>query len=946
MFNKTDSAQSSDAEKNASFISSEVSLEKVTDSSIKRLRSNGRSQKNANSPLNRANGVFKRLNLGSKATLLAIAISTLPVLAIGSLAYHIASFSISNKLSALQQAEAEGLANKVNRFMIERYGDIQVLASLPILINSSVKGVTTQQDREAVLNKIVESYKVYDSIAVFDLKGEPILQSQGEPLTNHSDRDYFQLVLKSGRPLISKPEVSKSTRLLSIFMVSPVKDAVTGETIAIVRTRMPVKNLEEVIKNYSFAGQEYHLIDASGKFFMSSQTKQIGREAKINFPGLGKLQATKKEATFKTINQINNKEQLVSYAAENLNGLPDLKWQVILATDTAMAFAPERDLLLAILGGTALTTLLVSLVAGWLAKRAIQPILNATQTVARLGQGQLNTRLEINSQDELGELGENINLMAEQLQMLLKEQQLDAERAKIITEITLRIRRNLKSEDIFKTAVREVRSCLKSDRLVIYKLDRTTWEGIIVAESVAPGYPKMMGVQIDDPCFRDRHVETYKDGRVRAIANIYQEASLQNANCYIKMLEKFSVKANLIAPMIIDGQLVGLMIAHQCDSPRFWQQAEMDLFKQIATQVGYALEQAKLLEELEERRHHAEQGSEDERHQKEALQMQLLELLGEVEGAARGDLTVRADVTTGEIGTVADFFNSIVENLRLIVTQVKLAAYQVNYAIGSNEGAMRELAEDAIFQASEINRTLDTVDQMTYSIQYVAENAQQAAKVAQNASHTAKKSGKAMDMTVQNILKLRETIGETAKKVKRLGESTQQISRVVSLINQIAMQTNLLAINAGIEAARAGEEGQGFAVVAEEVGELAARSAAATKEIEQIVENIQRETSEVVQAMEVGTAQVVEGTRIVEDAKSSLSQILDVSRQIDSLVQSISTATTSQVETSQTVSQLMREIAKVSERTSYSSRQVSESLQQTAVISQELQETVETFKVD
>jgi methyl-accepting chemotaxis protein PixJ len=946
MFNKTDSAQSSDAEKNASFISSEVSLEKVTNGSITRLRSNGRSPKNANSPLDRANGVFKRLNLGSKATLLAIAISTLPVLAIGSLAYHIASFSISNKLSALQQAEAEGLANKVNRFMIERYGDIQVLASLPILINSSVKRVTTQQDREAVLNKIVESYKVYDSIAVFDLNGEPILQSQGEPLTNHSDRDYFQLVLKSGRPLITKPEVSKNTKLLSIFMVSPVKDAVTGEIIAIVITRMPVKNLEEVIKNYSFAGQEYHLIDASGKFFMSSQTKQIGREAKINFPGLGKLQATKKEATFKTINQINNKEQLVSYAAENLNGLPDLKWQVILATDTAMAFAPERDLLLAILGGTALTTLLVSLVAGWLAKRAIQPILNATQTVARLGQGELNTRLEINSQDELGELGENINLMAEQLQMLLKEQQLDAERAKIITEITLRIRRNLKSEDIFKTAVREVRSCLRSDRLVIYKLDPTTWEGMIVAESVAPGYPKMMGVQIDDPCFRDRHVETYKDGRVRAIANIYQEPSLQNATCYIKMLEKFSVKANLIAPMIIDGQLVGLMIAHQCDSPRFWQQGEMDLFKQIATQVGYALEQAKLLEELEERRDNAEQGSEDERHQKEALQMQLLELLGEVEGAARGDLTVRADVTTGEIGTVADFFNSIVENLRLIVTQVKLAAYQVNYAIGSNEGAMRELAEDAIFQASEINRTLDTVDQMTYSIQYVAENAQQAAKVAQNASHTAKKSGKAMDMTVQNILKLRETIGETAKKVKRLGESTQQISRVVSLINQIAMQTNLLAINAGIEAARAGEEGQGFAVVAEEVGELAARSAAATKEIEQIVENIQRETSEVVQAMEVGTAQVVEGTRIVEDAKHSLSQILDVSRQIDSLVQSISTATTSQVETSQTVSQLMREIAKVSERTSYSSRQVSESLQQTAVISQELQETVETFKVD
>lgn len=942
MFNKTDSAKSNDADKRASFISSEVSSQ-ITDSNIPRLRSDVRSPKKSN-PLNRALTAFKRLNLRSKATVLAIAISTLPVLGIGTLAYHIASLSISNKISDLQQAEAEGLADKVNRFMIERYNDIQVLANLPILTNSSVKSVTTQQDKKAVLDKIRESKKVYDSIAVFDLNGEPILQSQAQPLTNYSDRDYFQAALNS--PLISQPQISKDTKLNSIFTFAPVKDAVTGQTIAIVRARMPVKSLEEVVKNYAVEGQEYHLIDASGKFFMSSESKQIGREARINFPGFANLQATQKEATFKTINQIDNKEQLVSYAGEKLNGLPDLKWQVILATDTAIVFAPQRDLLLAILGGTVLTTLLVSLLAAWLAKRATQPILNATQTVARLGQGELTARLDIDSEDEFGELGENINLMAEQLQLLLKEQELDAERAKIITEITLRIRRNLKTEDIFKTAVREVRSCLRSDRVVIYNFDRSTWDGMVVAESVAPGYPKMIGVQIDDPCFRERHIETYKDGRVRAIANIYQEPSLRNAKCYILMLEKFSVKANLIAPMITDGQLVGLMITHQCDSPRFWQQAEIDLFKQVATQVGYALEQAKLLEEVEQGRHKAEQGSEDERQQKEALQMQLLELLGEVEGAASGDLTVRADVTTGEIGTVADFFNSIVENLRLIVTQVKQAAYQVNYAIGSNQGAMRELAEDAITQASEINRTLDAVDQMTYSIQYVAENAQQAAYVAQNASHTAKKSGKAMDMTVQNILHLRETVGETAKKVKRLGESTQQISRVVSLINQIAMQTNLLAINAGIEAARAGEEGQGFAVVAEEVGELAARSAAATKEIEQIVENIQRETSEVVQAMEVGTAQVVEGTRIVEDAKHSLSQILDVSRQIDSLVQSISTATTSQVETSQTVGNLMREIAKVSERTSYSSRQVSESLQQTAVISQELQETVETFKVD
>jgi methyl-accepting chemotaxis protein PixJ len=202
-----------------------------------------------------------------------------------------------------------------------------------------------------------------------------------------------------------------------------------------------------------------------------------------------------------------------------------------------------------------------------------------------------------------------------------------------------------------------------------------------------------------------------------------------------------------------------------------------------------------------------------------------------------------------------------------------------------------------------------------------------------------------MDKTVRSILSLRETVANTAKKVKRLGESSQQISKVVSLINQIALQTNLLAINASIEAARAGEEGRGFAVVAEEVGELAAQSAAATKDIEQIVENIQLETSEVVQAMELGTTQVVEGTHLVEDAKHSLNEILAVSRHIDQLVRSISDATVSQAQTSQSVTQLMQELAKASQHTSEASRQVSSSLSQTVIVTQQLQESVDTFKV-
>jgi methyl-accepting chemotaxis protein len=524
---------------------------------------------------------------------------------------------------------------------------------------------------------------------------------------------------------------------------------------------------------------------------------------------------------------------------------------------------------------------------------------------------------------------------------LAAQKQAQAERAQQLNEIISKVRESLKVEEIYHAATTGIREALKTDRVVVYLFDEN-WQGTILAESVGASWPKALGANIADPCFAEQYVEKYKRGRVKATENIY-DAGL--TKCYLGQLEPFKVKANLVAPILLDGKLIGLLVTHQCSSTRPWQESEITFFKQVAIQVGFALDQAALLEQREQARIAAEMVSGEQRREKEALQLQLLELLSDVEGAARGDLTVRADVTVGEIGTVADFFNAVIESLRGIVTQVKTAATQVNASLGENEGAIRQLSAEALKQAEETTRTLDSVEQMTRSIQEVAENARQAAAVARTASTTAETGGRAMDRTVQNILSLRETVAETAKKVKRLGESSQQISKVVSLINQIALQTNLLAINAGIEAARAGEEGQGFAVVAEEVGELAARSAAATKEIEKIVENIQQETSEVVEAMELGTTQVVEGTHLVEDAKLSLSQILEVSRQIDTLVQSISSATVSQVETSQAVTELMKEIAKVSERTSNSTRQVSGSLQETVGIAAQLQASVGAFKV-
>ncbi|MEO0406321.1 MAG: GAF domain-containing protein [Cyanobacteria bacterium P01_A01_bin.135] len=541
---------------------------------------------------------------------------------------------------------------------------------------------------------------------------------------------------------------------------------------------------------------------------------------------------------------------------------------------------------------------------------------------------------------QLGFALEQADLFA-QREAAQRAAELLGERERTLNDIVSDMRKFLEPDKIYSTVVTKTRSALESDRVGVYLFD-DDWAGTFVAEAVDTDYPSALGATIADPCFADEYVDKYRQGRVKATDNI-DEAGL--TECHLNQLKPFEVKANLVAPILVDEKLVGLLITHQCSGPRLWTEDEISFFRQIAQQVGFAVEQAQLFVQKAQAQQETEALYAEQQQRAEALQRQLVSLLGEVEGAVEGDLTVRAEVTADEIGIVADFFNSIVESLRQVVVNVKDAASQVNLSLGENRSAIGDLAEAALKQAEDTTRTLDSVEQMTESIQAVASNAQQAAIVARQASDTAASGEAAIDSTVENILSLRDTVSETAKKVKRLGESSQQISKVVSLINQIALQTNLLAINAGIEAARAGEEGQGFAVVAEEVGELAARSATATQEIEKIVETIQLETSQVVSAMEESTAQVVEGTQLVEGAKHSLSQILQVSQQIDQLVQSISAATVSQAETSEAVSQLMRQVVSVSEQTSSSSRQVSLSIQETVNVAQELQVSVGTFKV-
>jgi twitching motility protein PilJ len=342
----------------------------------------------------------------------------------------------------------------------------------------------------------------------------------------------------------------------------------------------------------------------------------------------------------------------------------------------------------------------------------------------------------------------------------------------------------------------------------------------------------------------------------------------------------------------------------------------------------------------------AQRKADEQEEAKENLQRQVIRLLDDVEGAARGDLTVQAEVTADVLGAVADAFNLTIQNLRDIVQQVKVAAREVTKGATNSETFARALSSDALRQAEELAVTLNSVQVMTDSIQRVAEAAREAETVARDASAIALKGGEAVENTVAGILEIRETVAETTRKVKRLAESSQEISKIVALISQIASRTNLLALNASIEAARAGEAGRGFAIVADEVRQLADKSAKSLKEIEQIVMQIQSETGSVMTAMEEGTQQVIKGTKLAEEAKRSLENIIQVANRIDILVRSITTDTVEQTETSRAVAQVMQSVELTAQETSQEAQRVSGALQHLVGVSRDLIASVERFRVE
>jgi len=329
----------------------------------------------------------------------------------------------------------------------------------------------------------------------------------------------------------------------------------------------------------------------------------------------------------------------------------------------------------------------------------------------------------------------------------------------------------------------------------------------------------------------------------------------------------------------------------------------------------------------------------------EANQRAILQLLDEMGDLADGDLTVTATVTEDITGAIADSINYAIEALRNLVATINDTSEKVSGATQESRATAMHLAEASELQAQQITQATAAIKDMALAIDAISSDAKESAEVAQRSVEIAGKGGETVRSTIQGMDTIREQIQETAKRIKRLGESSQEIGDIVELIDDIADQTNILALNAAMQAAMAGEAGRGFAVVADEVQRLAERSSNATKQIEALVKTIQADTNEAVTSMEASTTGVVRGAKLAEDAGDALMEIENVSNYIAELTRKIAESAVDQSGEASKTDDSMNVIQEITNQTADGTHQTAASVGALAELASELQRSVAGFRL-
>ncbi len=318
-----------------------------------------------------------------------------------------------------------------------------------------------------------------------------------------------------------------------------------------------------------------------------------------------------------------------------------------------------------------------------------------------------------------------------------------------------------------------------------------------------------------------------------------------------------------------------------------------------------------------------------------------------LEQMADGDLTVRVNGDyRGDHQIIKNSINQLGHSLGSLLSEVVESVQATASASVQISASTEEMAAGSQEQSSQATEIAGAVEQMTASILETSRNATKAAANAKSNKEIAEKGRKVIDETVDGINRISEVVNQAAGTVKELGKSSNQIGEIIQVIDDIADQTNLLALNAAIEAARAGEQGRGFAVVADEVRKLAERTTKATKEIAQMIKQIQKDTNDAVNSMQAGTDEVENGKQLAGKAGDSMASIINGINELVDIVEQVAAASNQQSTTAEQISKNIDAISTVTQESANGVQQIAHTSGDLSKLTERLQGVVNKFRID
>jgi methyl-accepting chemotaxis protein len=317
-----------------------------------------------------------------------------------------------------------------------------------------------------------------------------------------------------------------------------------------------------------------------------------------------------------------------------------------------------------------------------------------------------------------------------------------------------------------------------------------------------------------------------------------------------------------------------------------------------------------------------------------------------LEVMSTGDLTVRINAQyKGQHQNIINSINKLGDSLSTLLNRVNEAVHATVSASTEISSSTEQMAAGAQEQSAQTGEVAAAVEEMTKTIVETTRNAGTAAENAKRAGQIAEEGGGVVKETVNGINKIAEVVSQAAVTVKQLGKNSDQIGEIIQVIDDIADQTNLLALNAAIEAARAGEQGRGFAVVADEVRKLAERTTKATKEIANMIKQIQKDTTEAVDSMSKGTEQVESGKILANKAGDSLKEIIKASVQVLDDINLVASASEEQSSAAEQISKNVEAISSVTHESAAGIQQVARAAEDLNRLTDNLQSLIGRFKI-